>query len=71
MLWTHSRLISVADDGVGMVVRVDDGWEARPFGPDGGPSGTYASREDAIDSVEAVAGDVICCVGHLADDADR
>jgi|APTNR8051073442_1049403.scaffolds.fasta_scaffold54548_2 hypothetical protein len=70
MQWTHSRIISVAEDGTAAVVQVDEGWDARPFGFDGGSSGIHPTREHAIEAVEAVLGEVICCVGHLAEDAD-
>jgi|GEM_PF-4639894 hypothetical protein len=71
MNWTHSRIMSVAADGDAVVVQVDDGWDALPFGTDGGSSGVFPSREHAIGIVEAVAGDMLCCVGHLAEDSDR
>lgn len=71
MEWTHSRLMSVADDGTAVVVEGEDGWEALPFGLDGGSCGTFAGREEAILAVEGVLGDMVCCVGHLADDSDR
>jgi hypothetical protein len=70
MQWTHSRIISLAGDGTAAVVQVDDGWDARPFGFDGGSSGLYGSREQAIEAVEGVLGEVVCCVGHLAEDSD-
>jgi hypothetical protein len=71
MDWTHSRVMSVAEGGSAVVIEADDGWEAFPFGLESGSSGVFSSREQAIEMVEAMAGDVACCVGHLADDADR
>ena len=71
MDWTHSRIMSTAHAATAVVVLCDDGWEAFPFGLDGGSSGVYSTREQAIDSVEAAAGEVACCVGHLAEDSDR
>jgi hypothetical protein len=71
MNWSHSRIMSVADDAEAAVVDTDGGWEAFPFGLEGGAIGVYPSRDDAIDAVEAMAGDVICCVGHLAEDSDK
>lgn len=71
MEWSHSRLMSTAQAGTAVVVLGDDGWEAFPLGLDGGSSGIYPTREQAIDSVESAAGDVACCVGHLAADSDR
>ncbi len=70
MDWTHSRIISTADDGVATVITAEDGWEALPFGFEGGSCGVFASREEAIRTVEGVLGDMVCCVGHLAADAD-
>ena len=71
MNWTHSKYLSSADDGTAVVVVGDDGWEALPFGTEGGSSGVYATREQAIEIVESVAGDMVCCVGHLATDSDQ
>ena len=71
MDWSHSRIMSTAQSATAVVVLGEEGWEAFPFGLEGGSSGVYATREQAIDSVEAAAGDVACCVGHLADDSDR
>lgn len=70
MEWTHSRIMSTAEGGTAAVVAGEDGWDALPFGFDGGSCGTYSSREAAILTVESVLGDMVCCVGHLADDAD-
>ncbi|MBL8659419.1 MAG: hypothetical protein JNM75_06645 [Rhodospirillales bacterium] len=70
MDWVHARIVSTADDGVAMVIAADDGWEALPFGADGGSCGVYPTREEAVRTVEGVLGDMICCVGHLAADAD-
>lgn len=70
MNWTHSRIMSSAEGGNAIVVAGDGGWEALPFGFDGGSCGTYPSREAAILTVEGVLGDMVCCVGHLAEDAD-
>ena len=70
MNWTHSQIMSTADDGSAVVVVADDGWGALPFGFDGGSCGTYPSRAEAILTVEGVLGDMVCCVGHLAEDAD-
>ncbi len=70
MRWTHSLALSVAEAGTAVVVRGDDGWEAFPFGLEGGSSGAWPSREQAIEMVESAAGDVACCVGHLAEDSD-
>ena len=71
MDWSHSRIMSTAQAATAVVVLGEEGWEAFPFGLEGGSSGVYATREQAIDSVEAAAGDVACCVGHLSDDSDR
>ncbi len=70
MDWTHAPMISSAEAGTAVVVAADDGWEALPFGFDGGSAGVYASREQAIEIVEGMLGDVVCCVGHLAEDSD-
>lgn len=71
MDWTHTPGMSFAEDGTAVVICGEDGWEALPFGFDGGSSGVYPTREQAIEIVESVAGDVLCCVGHLAADSDR
>jgi hypothetical protein len=71
MEWTHSPGMSFAEGGTAVVIQGDDGWEALPFGFDGGSSGVYPTRERAIDIVEGVAGDMLCCVGHLAADSDQ
>jgi hypothetical protein len=71
MQWRHSPSISVAEHGTAAVVLGDEGWEAFPFGLENGSSGTWPSREQAIEMVESTAGDVACCVGHLAEDADK
>lgn len=71
MDWTHSAYMSSAEDGTAVVVLGDDGWEALPFGTEGGSSGVYSTREQAIEIVESVAGDMACCVGHLAADSDQ
>lgn len=71
MIWTHSAIMSTAADGTAVVVDAGDGWEALPFGMDGGGCGTYPTREAAILTVEGVLGDMICCVGHLAEDSDE
>jgi hypothetical protein len=63
--------MSTAQAATAAVVLCEDGWEAFPFGLDGGSSGIYPTREQAIDIVESMAGDVACCVGHLAEDSDR
>ena len=63
-------MISSAEAGTSVVVAGDDGWEAFPFGLDGGSAGVFASREQAIEIVEGLLGDVVCCVGHLAPDSD-
>ena len=70
MRWRHSPAISVAEAGTAVVVCGDDGWEAFPFGLENGSSGVWPSREQAIEMVESTAGDVACCVGHLAEDSD-
>lgn len=70
MIWTHSRIMSTAEDGTAVVVEGDGGWEALPFGMDGGSCGTYPDRQAAILTVEGIRGDMICCVGHLAEDSD-
>ena len=70
MEWNHSGTMSLADDGAALVVESEEGWEAMPFGVDGGSSGTFATREQAIEIVESLIGEVICCVGHLAEDSD-
>ena len=69
MQWTHAALMSTAEDGTAAVVGSDDGWEALPFGIENGSCGVFASREQAIETVEGVRGEVVCCVGHLAADA--
>lgn len=69
MNWTHSKIISTAEDATAIVIADGGGWEALPFGFDGGSCGTFHSREEAILTVEGVLGDMVCCVGHLADDA--
>lgn len=71
MNWTHSRIMSTAEDGTAVVVDGDNGWEAMPFGMDGGSRGAFPTREEAIEMVESMRGDIICCVGHLAEDSDR
>lgn len=71
MEWHHSRIMSTADGGTAVVVDGDDGWEAMPFGLDGGSRGAYATREEAIETVESIRGEAVCCVGHLAEDSDR
>ncbi|MGF1641378.1 MAG: hypothetical protein ACFCUO_10565 [Rhodospirillales bacterium] len=71
MEWRHSRIISTAVGEVAAVAEGDDGWEALPFGFDGGSRGSFATRDEAIQAVESILGDVICCVGHLAEDSDR
>ena len=71
MDWTHSAALSVAGHGLAAVVRGEEGWEAFPLGLENGSSGCWPSRQAAIDIVEAIAGDIACCVGHLAEDADR
>lgn len=69
--WRHSEGISLAEDGAAVVMEGDEGWEALPFGLEGGSAGCYPTREAAIDIVEGVVGDMVCCVGHLASDSDR
>ena len=71
MEWSHSRIMSTAEGSTAVVVEGEDGWEAMPFGFDGGSRGSYPTRDHAIDMVESMLGDVICCVGHLAEDSDR
>ena len=63
--------MSTAAGNPAVVVEGEDGWEAMPFGFDGGSRGSYPTREHAIEMVESILGDVICCVGHLAEDSDR
>jgi hypothetical protein len=70
MEWTHAPMISTAEAGTAVVVAGDDGWEAFPFGLESGSAGVYASREEAIEIVEGLLGDMACCVGHLAPDSD-
>jgi hypothetical protein len=70
MEWTHAPMISTAEAATAAVVAADEGWEAFPFGIEGGSAGVYASRERAIEMVESVIGDMVCCVGHLAADSD-
>lgn len=70
MEWNHSRIMSTAEGGTAMVVHGEDGWDALAFGLDGGSSGTYTTRAAAIEAVEGILGDMVCCVGHLADDSD-
>ena len=62
--------MSTADLGAAVVVLGEDGWDAMPFGLDGGSSGTYPTRNEAIEMVENMLGEVVCCVGHLAEDSD-
>ena len=50
------------------MVQADGGWDARPFGLEGGSSGVYPSREQAIEAVEGVVGEVIRCADVPADD---
>lgn len=69
MQWTHSALMSTAEDGTAAVVASDEGWEALPFGIENGSCGAFPSREQAIETVESVLGEIVCCVGHLAADA--
>lgn len=71
MQWTHALIMSTAEEGTAVVVKVEEGWEALPYGFEGGSCGTYPSRQEAIETVESMAGDIICCVGHLAEDSDR
>lgn len=71
MRWSHSPAMSVAEEGTAVVVLGEEGWEAYPFGLENGSSGLWQSRQQAIDMVETAAGDVACCVGHLAEDSDR
>jgi len=71
MEWSHSRIMSTAEGSPAVVVEGENGWEALPLGFDGGSRGSYPTREQAIDIVESMLGDVICCVGHLAEDSDR
>lgn len=69
MQWSHSRIMSTAEDGTAAVVEGEHGWEALPFGLEGGSCGVYPTRKQAIETVEAMAGDVACSVGHLAADS--
>jgi len=71
MEWNHSRIMSTVEGSPAVVVEGENGWEAMPSGFDGGSRGSYPTREQAIDMVESMLGDVICCVGHLAEDSDR
>lgn len=71
MEWVHSRLMSTAEAGTAAVVERDEGWEAFPFGLENGSAGTAPSRALAIEIVEGILGDAVCCVGHLAEDSDR
>jgi hypothetical protein len=71
MEWCHFAKMSTAEAGTAVVVLGDDGWEALPFGLEGGSCGDFPTREQAIDIVESMAGDVACCVGYLAEDSDR
>lgn len=71
MDWTHSSLMSTAEDGTAAVVASADGWDALPFGIENGSCGAFPSREQAIETVESVLGEVVCCVGHLAADGDE
>ena len=70
MEWVHSRVMSTAEDGSAVVVHDQAGWQALPFGVDGGSSGVFETREAAIEVVEGILGDMVCCVGHLAEDSD-
>lgn len=69
MDWVHSRIMSTSVVGDAVVIFGEDGWQALPFGLEGGSFGVYPTRERAIEMVEASAGDVACCVGHLAADS--
>lgn len=66
--WVHSRIMSTTTVGDAVVVFGEDGWQALPFGLEGGAFGIYPTRERAIEMVEAVNGDRACCVGYLAAD---
>lgn len=69
MDWIHAALMSTAEDGTAVVVASADGWDALPFGSENGSCGAFPSREQAIECVENILGEVVCCVGHLAADA--
>jgi hypothetical protein len=70
MVWSHSRIMSTAEVEPALVVHGEDGWEALPFGFDGGSRGSYPTRDDAIRAIEGILGDVICCAGHVAENSD-
>lgn len=69
MEWTHSTLMSTAEGGTAVVVESDGGWEALPFGIENGSCGAFPTRAQAIECVEGILGEVVCCVGHLAGDS--
>jgi len=71
MEWSHSAEMSTAEAGTAVAVLGEEGWEALPFGLEGGSCGFFPTRERAIETVESMAGDIACCVGHLAEDSDR
>lgn len=71
MDWIHAAWMSTAEDGTAVVVASADGWDALPFGIENGSCGAFPSREHAIECVESILGEVVCCVGHLAADGDK
>jgi len=60
MHWDHSNTTSYGDEGA-MVVKTDGGWEVYPFGADGGLSGRFPTREEAIALAESVVAGNACC----------
>jgi len=60
MQWDHSNTASYGDDGA-MVVKTDGEWEAFPFGADGGLSGRFATRDEAIALAESIVAGSACC----------
>ncbi|MBF0562529.1 MAG: hypothetical protein HQL37_11020 [Alphaproteobacteria bacterium] len=62
MKWVNRDDMSFADSGA-VVVQTDEGWEAYPFGMDGGSAGFHPSREQAMAAAEQVAISTLCCSG--------
>lgn len=60
MAWTRFETFAVSDDGAA-IIRTDGGWEALPFGPEGGTVGVFASAEDAMAVADAVRTQAHCC----------
>lgn len=65
--WTHTPQMSICETGA-VVLKEDDGWSAFPQGGDGGASGTYKTREDAIAAVDWDRGARLCCAESSCSD---